>query len=177
MRWVGAVDGTRVNTEFLMTTKQNILVYPGGQREVLKHSGVKKYSLMWQDRMGFARLAIKHGYPIVPVASVGVEDMIDILMDLPIRSMKLPLPKPISPFRLQKIYYWIGEPIPTSHYNGDWENQDIVRRVRDETKFAIETGIELLLNKQINDPERYLTQQVRARIKSWVADLGERVGM
>lgn len=29
--------------------------------EVLKNKGDPKYALMWQDRTGFARLAIQHG--------------------------------------------------------------------------------------------------------------------
>jgi 1-acyl-sn-glycerol-3-phosphate acyltransferase len=169
IRWMGGVDGTRTNAELLMKAKQNVLVYPGGQREVLKHSGVPKYSLMWGERMGFARLAIQHGYPVVPVASVGVEHMIDILFDLPFLGIKLPFPKPFSPLRLQKIYYWIGEPIPTSQYDGDWQNQEFVRELRDNTRSAIESGVEMLLQKQISDPERFLTQQIRARIRRWAS--------
>lgn len=36
---------------------------------------------MWKNRLGFARLAIQHGYPIVPFASVGAEHGIDIVLD------------------------------------------------------------------------------------------------
>lgn len=78
---MGGVDGTRVNAEFLMQHKQHILVYPGGQREVLKHSSIPNYALLWKERMGFARLAIKYGYPIVPVAAVGVEDFLHVAWD------------------------------------------------------------------------------------------------
>jgi hypothetical protein len=73
---MGGVDGTHVNAEFLMQHKQHILVYPGGQREFLKHSSIPSYELLWKERMGFAfaRLTIKYAYPIVPMAAVGVED-------------------------------------------------------------------------------------------------------
>jgi 1-acyl-sn-glycerol-3-phosphate acyltransferase len=161
IRWMGGVDGTRVNAEFLMQHKQHILVYPGGQREVLKHSSIPNYALLWKERMGFARLAIKYGYPIVPVAAVGVEDFLHVVWDLP---GGLPLGV-VAPWRLQKLYYLFGTPIPTSQYNGEWQNPEIVRRVRDESKAAIQDGIQQLLSKQAQDPERYLTQQVWARIR------------
>jgi 1-acyl-sn-glycerol-3-phosphate acyltransferase len=69
-----------------MEAKQNILIYPGGGQEVLKHSSVLKYPLLWKEHLGFARLAIKHGYPIVPCASVGMEDMIDIVANINLKS-------------------------------------------------------------------------------------------
>jgi hypothetical protein len=31
--------------------------------------------------MGFARLAIERGYPIVPCAAVGADDMLDVIVD------------------------------------------------------------------------------------------------
>ena len=115
MRFMGAVDGTRPNVDTLMEGKQHVMVYPGGQREVLKHSSIPKYTLLWGERLGFAKMAIKHGYPILPVAVVGPEDMFDILIDMPLFGFGItfPIPKPFSPFRLQKIYFWFGEPIPT----------------------------------------------------------------
>ena len=63
-----------------MRAGESILVFPGGGREVFKHKG-EKYRLIWKERMGFARLAIEHGYPIVPLAAVGAEECYDILVD------------------------------------------------------------------------------------------------
>ena len=57
-----------------------ILVYPGGGREVAKRKG-ESYKLIWKERMGFARLAIEHGYTIVPFAAVGAEEAVDIVLD------------------------------------------------------------------------------------------------
>jgi 1-acyl-sn-glycerol-3-phosphate acyltransferase len=51
-----------------MEDGRSILVFPGGGREVTKRRG-EKYRLIWGERMGFARMAIECGYPIVPVAS------------------------------------------------------------------------------------------------------------
>ena len=96
----GAVDGTRDNADALMEAKKNILVCPGGGHEVFKHSSVSKYSLLWKERLGFARLAIKHGYQIIPCASVGVEDMIDIMGNINAGFLRtgqfIPIPSPTS---------------------------------------------------------------------------------
>jgi 1-acyl-sn-glycerol-3-phosphate acyltransferase len=63
-----------------MRDRQTILVFPGGSREVNKRRG-QQYQLLWRERIGFARLAIKHGYPIVPFAAVGADDMFDVIID------------------------------------------------------------------------------------------------
>src|ERR1700756_351988 len=76
----GMVRGTRENVRVMMREGQTILVFPGGAREVNKRKG-EKYQLMWKERLGFAKLAIEHGYPIVPFAAVGGEEMLDVLID------------------------------------------------------------------------------------------------
>jgi 1-acyl-sn-glycerol-3-phosphate acyltransferase len=163
LKLFGAVDETRAHVDCLMDAKQSVLVYPGGGQEVLKNSSVPKYSLLWKERLGFARMAIKHGYPIVPCASVGVEDMIDILGDINLESYRkgqfLPIPAPLNPTRLQKLYFWVGEPIPSAQYKGDWKNDTFAREVRDQTKAAVEKGIRSLQEKQQTDPDRFLVQR------------------
>ena len=76
------VRGTRANVRALMRDGQNILVFPGGADEVFKARG-QEYRLMWKERLGFARLAIEFGYPIVPFAAVGAEEMLHVLADQP----------------------------------------------------------------------------------------------
>src|SRR5512144_2637637 len=65
----GTVEGTRENCHALMRAGESILVFPGGGREVFKHHG-EKYRLIWKERAGFVRLAVEHGYAIVPLAAV-----------------------------------------------------------------------------------------------------------
>ena len=36
------------------------------------------------ERTGFARMAIEYGYTIVPVASVGMEEMLKVVHDIPL---------------------------------------------------------------------------------------------
>jgi 1-acyl-sn-glycerol-3-phosphate acyltransferase len=142
-----------------MDSRQTVLVFPGGSHEVMKHSSLPRYSLLWKQRLGFASVAIKHGYPIIPVASIGIEDSVDIVFDIPLgfyrKDQSFPAPGPIWPHRLQRIYYWVGEPIPTSKYNFEWQNDGFCRELRDDTKAAVEHGIRLLQDKQAQDPNRY----------------------
>jgi Diacylglycerol acyltransferase len=76
----GMVRGTRDNVRALMRDRQTILVIPGGSGEVNKRRG-QQYQLLWRERIGFARLAIEHRYSIVPFAAVGVDDMLDVIVD------------------------------------------------------------------------------------------------
>jgi 1-acyl-sn-glycerol-3-phosphate acyltransferase len=76
----GMVLGSPENCHALMESGQSIIVFPGGAREVMRRKG-EKYQLIWKKRTGFARLAIEHGYDIIPFASVGADDCFDIVID------------------------------------------------------------------------------------------------
>jgi len=169
LRALGAVDGTRPNVDMLMARRQSILVYPGGGAEIMKASSVERYALMWKERLGFARMAIKNRYPILPCACVGTEDMLDIMFDLPMGFLSKPLGVPsipmVKPNSIQKIYFWFGKPIPTDKYGGDSDNTDFAREVRDLTKAAIEGGIREMRAKQAADPDRYFIDRAAKRIR------------
>ena len=174
----GAVRGTRENTAELMRRREPILVFPGGAREVNKRRG-EKYQLIWKNRTGFARLAIDHGYPIVPFAAVGGEEVFDVLIDDDnplhhgISSMierlapgwSLPtIARGIGPTLLprpQRLYFWFGEPIDTSAYVATGDAG--VRRLRDHVKREVEGGIEFLLAEREADPARSLLPRLLGR--------------
>jgi 1-acyl-sn-glycerol-3-phosphate acyltransferase len=169
LRALGAVDGTRGNVDTLMAAGHDVLVYPGGGHEVFKHSSVAKYSLLWKDRLGFARMAIKHGYPILPTCAVGTEDMMIIIADLPVgfvrKGLSVPIIGPIWPSRLQRVYLWFGEPIPTAQYNGDFENDEFAREVRDKARAKVLEGIQTLQRRQAEDPDRFLLAHLGNRAR------------
>ncbi len=174
----GMVRGTRENVRALMDERQTVLVFPGGAREVGKRRG-EKYQLMWKERIGFARLAIEHGYPIVPFAAVGAEEMLDIVIDesnpafarLSDLVRKLtgwpmpPLVHGIGPTLLphpERLYFWFGEPIDTSQFAGRHDD-DAARTVRNEVKRAVEGGIDFLLAEREADPRRPLRKRLLSR--------------
>ena len=126
--------------------------------------------------MGFARLAVKHGYPIVPFATVGAEDALEVLVDndnpvlepatrlferlsgspdlFPIVRGIGPTPMP----RPERQYYWFGEPIDTSAVRTT--DDRTVSDIRDQTKASIERGIDFLLDEQRFDPNRSVLKRL-----------------
>lgn len=172
----GMVRGTRDNVRALMRAGENILVFPGGSEEVFKQRG-ERYTLKWKERVGFAKLAIEAGYPVVPFAAVGVEEMFDVVLDnrtpgisraseLTKRLVGMPLPPlgvglgPLVP-RPERLYFWFGEPIDTGPLRGGGDTA--VRALRDRTRTAVESGIRLLRAERDADPHRRLAARLLHR--------------
>jgi len=164
----GAVDGTRENCAALMRAGESILVFPGGAREVFKHKG-EQYQLIWKSRTGFAALAIKHGYAIVPFAAVGAEECYDILVDSdelrqsplgPVLEWLTPRPDEFPPIvaglgplpRPQRFYFRFEAPIETRRWAGRAGDQTACLELRAEVARAIERAIRFLRRVQRRDP-------------------------
>jgi len=177
---IGAVVGTRENCTKLMQAGAHVLVFPGGGREVAKRRG-EAYKLIWKERTGFARMAIEHGYPITPFASVGPEECFDILLDAN-DVMKSPLGKfldrtgitkkflrggeAIPPIarglgftmipRPERFYFSVGAPIDTTRFAGRQDDPEALHTLREEVRIAVEDGIAKLLKIREKDPRRTL---------------------
>jgi 1-acyl-sn-glycerol-3-phosphate acyltransferase len=187
----GVVRGTRENCAQLFQRGEAVLVFPGGGREVMKHKD-EKYKLIWKERVGFARLAIEHGVPIVPFASVGVEDMFEIVADAedilrsPVGELLRvlgvttqawfrhgeilpPLTRGAGPAglpRIERQYFLFGPPIDTQRFCGRHADREACLALRREVQTAIETQIGDLREVQAADPERYPIQRLLRRIAS-----------
>jgi 1-acyl-sn-glycerol-3-phosphate acyltransferase len=171
----GVVRGTPDNLRRLFSLGEHVLVFPGGGRELAKRRG-EAYRLVWKERVGFARLAIAQGVPIVPVAAVGVEHALDVVVDagdylksplgralravLKERAEDLPpIIKGIGPTpipRPERLYFRFGPPVPTAHLRGQESSAAVVRAVRDEVKAAVEGQLVELLALRQADPRRKL---------------------
>src|SRR5258706_5185476 len=57
---VGVVDGTHANLDRLLDDDALVLVLPGGLREAVKPRELR-YRLLWGNRFGFVKAAIRHG--------------------------------------------------------------------------------------------------------------------
>ncbi|KAJ3293260.1 hypothetical protein HDU79_000555 [Rhizoclosmatium sp. JEL0117] len=80
---VGCFEANPENCAKMMEAGKPLLVYPGGSAEVFKDERIPPYTLVWKDNAGFAKLAAKHGYTIIPFASVGFEDCMKIWFSIP----------------------------------------------------------------------------------------------
>lgn len=173
----GMVRGTRENVRELMRRGEHVLVYPGGADEVLKGRG-QRYRLLWKQRLGFARLAIESGYPIVPFAAVGGDDMFDVIADRETpglaQASKLverlggrPLPPVVVGLgptlipRPERLYFRFGEPIETARLDGRHDDDRAVRELRDQVRDAVGAGIDELLVVRAGDPGRSLRWRLR----------------
>lgn len=172
---LGAIDGNRHNCGMLMEQGANLLVYPGGLREAWKTPTDEKHSLIWPDRhVGFAAMAVRHGYTIVPVATVGMEDIIGSMYDVNMQALSTlgglieaskgaskafevdSAPVPWMTGRAQRIYYRLMPPINLEAHIGRDADVELVRSVRDQTKSALQAGIAQLLAFRETDPDRFV---------------------
>jgi len=160
----GGVLGAPTNCSLLMEHNCDVLVFPGGGREVFKLTADPKYDLIWKERLGFARLAIQHGYSIVPFASVGMEEIFIPWIDIPVGMvMKLfgdsrtdfmvSIPKPwkIIP---QRLYFKFGNKIDTKRFQGITSEENC-RQLRNEVKSEVLEGLQFLRQEQERDARRF----------------------
>jgi 1-acyl-sn-glycerol-3-phosphate acyltransferase len=179
LRLFGTVEGTPENCRALMAAEESIVVFPGGGREVFKRKG-EKYRLVWGNRLGFVRLAVEHGYPIVPFAAVGAEECYDILLDagdvlrvapwlarLPRIDELPPLVRGIGLSaipRPERFYFAFGRAIETTSLAGRAGDERLCVALRDEVAAAIETGLAFLLGERERDPDRGVATRAVRRL-------------
>ncbi len=163
----GAVEGSRENCERLMQFKQHILVFPGGTNEICKIKG-EEYKLKWQERFGFVKMAIENSYPIIPISSLGGDEIYNIMFDKKdIMESRLgtwlkdsgiadkyfkggsiipPIIRGVGPTLIPKpqpIFYAFGKAIDTSIYKGDASTKNL-KEAREKVEKAIYKGMEKL---------------------------------
>ena len=152
-----------------MRLGQPIIVFPGGGDEVCKKRSHAKYALLWKSRKGFAKYATKFGYPILPAASVGFEDMLSVWFDIPVGwVMKLlgdkrsdfTVPFPFYNFTVQRCYYRFGSLIETASKQKQWMNDSAITEIRDITHLEVQRLIGTCQIDQKNDPNRYLLNEI-----------------
>jgi len=186
----GMVLGTPENCAALMRSGQHVLVFPGGGREVMRRKG-EAYRLIWKQRSGFARLAIEHGYDIIPFGSVGPDESYRILLDadelqrtkawqwlarrLPLNELTRggdmipPLARGLGVSLLprpQRYYFGFGARIPTAQLQGQQDDKARVWALREQVARAVELQIERLLRYRAED-----RLQNWSLLRRWLAPL------
>ncbi len=167
----GAVAGSPENFRALMAIGAHVIVFPGGAGEVFKRKG-ERYRLRWKERLGFARLAIEAGCPVVPFSAVGADDSYSILLGSD-EIMKVPglaaltrrlgvksdylglyrglgltaLPRP------ERYYFRFAPQIDSARFKGEATDEN-AWALRREVEAAIEGGLDMLLKAREQDPAR-----------------------
>ena len=172
---LGIVPANPENAEKLMELGHPILVYPGGRNETMRATQEPNYKLQWKQRSGFARVAAKKGYTIVPVGMVGIEEMYKILVVLDFNWIyayiikdpnPCPFPIPINT-SWEKQYIVAGPCLSTEKTND--QDHDQIWQLRETTRLAVEHNIRYGLTLQQNDPDRYL---IPSAFRRWKKQLG-----
>ncbi|CAN5707613.1 lysophospholipid acyltransferase family protein [soil metagenome] len=169
----GAVVGSPENAGRLMRDNQTVLVFPGGGREMPKFKG-EEYTLRWDDRYGFARVAVEHGYPIIPAGLVGGDDVFTSMTTRDSRwgqfsewvserlsgrtDLTYPPIRGIGPTlipRPRRMYLRFGTPLDTKRPDataaGDW-----VSTMKDRAQAELESTLAGLQHIRDGDPYREL---------------------
>jgi 1-acyl-sn-glycerol-3-phosphate acyltransferase len=136
---VGVVQGSPKTALELLKKGELVVVAPGGMREALRSSR-SRYQVLWQNRKGFARLAVQAGCPVVLAACPRADDIYQVRESRLTRSVykRLKLPIPIAtglgPTLIPKpvpLTHWISEPLLPPIANGnDQKTLEFQRHLR-----------------------------------------------
>jgi len=144
----GQVVGTPENCRRLLAADEALLVFPEGTRGLNKPFS-ERYTLK-DFGLGFLRLALESGAPIVPVGVVGAEEQAPGILDLkPIARLlafpHFPITPTVLPFPLPVRYrLWFGKPL---RLEGSPDDEDAVleekvARVKAAVAAEIARGLE-----------------------------------
>jgi 1-acyl-sn-glycerol-3-phosphate acyltransferase len=150
----GQVLGVPENCRWLLERDEAILVFPEGVRGISK-TWDQRYRLT-DFGLGFMRLALETGTPIVPVAVIGAEEQYVNLYNSKTLARFLGTPVfPLIPQALVPILGWLPAPTKYRVYVGepmrfqgdpDDEDQEIERKV-----WVVRTTIQSMLNRGLKD--------------------------
>ncbi len=159
----GAVMVTPRNYYRLLESGQNVLLFPGGVKEVF-HGRDQAYELLWPEKVDFVRTAARFNATIIPLSSVGMADSLNILLD-PEEIVNIPfvgerarqyaknvtsarfdtknedenfLPPLVAPGLPSRNYFVFGKPISTSNLDpkNKWACQAAYVSVQEEMKLG-----------------------------------------
>ena len=188
---LGVLEASRENCAAIMERKENLVVFPGGTREVCKKKG-EAYELKWQDRTGFVRMAMKYGYDIIPVAAVGAEDAYEVTKDandILDHSWAGKLLKQtgiahnifkdgelMPPFvkgwgntlfpKQVKLYFSFGKRISTKKYKSLSEDHETQELIKDKVELALLKQFKYLFDVREHDKGNMAVKQFREVVRS-----------
>lgn len=76
----GAVPGHPRTALTLLERGAKVLVYPGGDLDAFRPSS-QRHRVIFGERLGFIKVALRSGAPVVPVVSAGAHDAFHVITD------------------------------------------------------------------------------------------------
>ena len=77
-RSMGVLPAAADSIRAALAAGRDVILFPGGERDSLRHWAQRDEAVL-AGRMGFVKLAIRSGVPIVPVSTVGGPDSMPVL--------------------------------------------------------------------------------------------------
>ena len=77
---LGAVRASPANARKLFAAEKKVLVYPGGDKEAFR-PWLQRDRIVFGRRMGYVRLALREGVPIIPIVTAGAHSALVVLDD------------------------------------------------------------------------------------------------
>lgn len=131
---LGVYEANHQNAEDLLRKENLLMIAPGGTKEAIR-SSKEKFKIIWHERKGFAKLAIKTQSPVILAVCPGADNVYNVeeskLTDLAYKFLKLPfpiakgigntlLPRPV------KLVHYIHEPILPPAFEGDNPPEELI---------------------------------------------------
>ena len=73
----GGIEGSRNSARALLSSNEIVMVAPGGMKEALRPS-TERYQIRWDQRQGFAQIAIETGTSVVLAVCPKADDMYEV---------------------------------------------------------------------------------------------------
>lgn len=160
----GVLRASHGSAEKVIEAGGDLLVMPGGERDVWR-PWKQRWKVQFVGRTGYARLAMQHGLPIVPVAGAGAHHTLMVLSDGHRLAKALGLP---SVARAEVLPLYLSVPWGLSF--GPWPHLPVPHRMR----FRI--GPKIVPHGEPDDPEAVarLDAAVRAALQLELDAIRER---
>ena len=132
---MGVVEGNHENAESLLRSGEMIGLAPGGMYESLR-SSEERYTIKWQKRKGFIKLAIRQQAPIFLAGCPVADDIFKVypswITDFAYKILKIPLPlfRGLGPTLIPRpvaLEHYISGPFHPPEYNKETFHQDVGR--------------------------------------------------
>ncbi|GAQ85441.1 hypothetical protein KFL_002350160 [Klebsormidium nitens] len=199
----GNVKATPFAAYKLLKEGEDVLLFPGGAREVVKRKG-EEYQLQWREKADFVRMASRLGAIIVPFGALGGDDAYKILWDgrdilsspvgpfveelyksvgleadlvYPVTRLPflgLPIPSPIPIPAIERIYFHFAPAVDTSQYACDLSDADACQDLYGLVRRSVEESIAHLKEVRARDPERMFPARMLAKASRLLPEFSPR---
>ena len=185
---LGVVDGTPGNCEFLMEQGRYLVAFTGRDHNRTDPGTTDGAEPLWQPDVGFAAMAVRHRYRIIPFVSRGADQAYQTMLDgrdimrspvgRALRATRLakvvrpedwfpPIMRGIGPTlipRPQRLYFAFGDPVETAPYLGKENSPSGLTALRREVEGSLLKQLKLLLFVMERDKEPSLWRRVLCRL-------------